>query len=153
MCGLWRSYFSFISTTLLLLLSCTHSPTAFITLRASPAFTCVLCVYGALWFHDSSTVIDRCWFTDNPWLRSHCGPHKERAWLSASHVLESKLRVALDTHLSLSLPPLTLCRSLSAAIFYTPLTPRCQCDFILLTGHRYSMITYWVKCHVLRGAQ
>ena len=75
-------------------------------------------VHGALWFHGSITVIDRRWFTDNPWLRSHIGPHEERHWLWASCVLESELHVALDSHLFLCIRPLTLCPFFLSSLLY-----------------------------------
>lgn len=101
-------------------------------------------VYGALWFHGSITLIDRRWFTDNPWLCFHIGPHEERRWLWASRVLESELHVALDSHLFLCIRPLTLCPFFSLYCFISKTfshgTAHCRFDFILLTGHRYDYI-------------
>ena len=123
----------FICITVTELFALVHTPV--ITLRADPAFRCMSCLLTE--HRRSITVIDRCWFTDNPWLWSHCGPHKEWDWLAVSHVLESKLHVALDIHLSLSIPPLGPCPSPSIAKFknlYTHIPPNCRCDFVLLTG-------------------
>lgn len=118
----------FICITVTELFALVHTPV--ITLRADPAFRCMSCLLTER--QRSITVIDRCWFTDNPWLWSHCGPHKEWDWLAVSHVLESKLHVALDTHLSLPLVsvPLSLLAHLKTFIA----TYRLTADVILLTG-------------------
>lgn len=104
-----------------------------------------LFVYEAVRFHDGIPVIDRRWFTDNPWLCSHAGPHKEWHWLPASCVLESKLHVALDTHLFLSLLTVSLLKS-------SVPTERLAADLISFCWQGADMITRGAKMHFLRGA-
>ena len=121
------SYLSFIPSNSLLSPSCVfwmHPLTR--SIHYAQGRPCLyVFVYGALWFHGSITIIDRRWFTDNPWLCFHIGPHEERRWLWASRVLESELHVALDSHLFLCIRPLTLCPFfLSLLLYLKNLWPR-----------------------------
>lgn len=123
-------------------------------------YMCALFLYGGLWFHGSITIIDRRWFSDNPWLCSNSGPRRERYWLSASHVLESKLHVALDTHLSLCLPlplspilpPPSCLNCYILKTFIATVQWRLTADMILFCWQGTDVITRRAKCHFLRGA-